>query len=353
MAGKQGVGLRTACPGLRLCPHLRYAPQVIQETLVSFLSTYLVPPADHTPVQNDQGVVCSFGNPADELQSSISDVVCVEDAGFHVINVTGDDRLRVLHNLTTNDIQKLQPGDVCETFFTTVKARIVQNGYVSCHGDSHRIWLPGGPLREFLGHLKKYAFRSDVAFEVVETPVSMLIGPNVPPIVSGPAGSSFVTSGLCGIRQSWGGSPVVLFTADAAGDGDAQELQFSGRSLVEHWRIQERLPVTGVDLTEEHLAPEAGRNAAAISYQKGCYLGQEPIARIHAMGHVNRQLYRCRPGDETSEEPKGKATSFSNVTGQSPTALVVLRVSDSAVPVPVTLPVGSVVMATVAGADVS
>ena len=192
-----------------------------------------------------------------------------------------------------------------------------------------------------------------MAFEVVETPVSMLIGPNVPPIVSGPAGSSFVTSGLCGIRQSWGGSPVVLFTADAAGDGDAQELQFSGRSLVEHWRIQERLPVTGVDLTEEHLAPEAGRNAAAISYQKGCYLGQEPIARIHAMGHVNRQLYRCRPGDETSEEPKGKATSFSNVTGQSPTALVVLRVSDSAVPVPVTLPVGSVVMATVAGADVS
>ena len=270
-----------------------------------------------------------------------------------MITVTGNDRVRVLHNLTTNDIQKLQPGDVCESFFTTVKARIVQNGYVSCHEDSHRIWLPGGPLEEFLGHLKKYAFRSDVTFEVAETPVSMLVGPKTPPMISGPHNSSFDTAGLSGIRQTWNGNPVVLFTAFRANDGEPQQVRFSGCTLVDYWRIQEGLPISGVDLTDEHLAPEAGRNATAISYQKGCYLGQEPIARIHAMGHVNRQLFRCCPGDLTSEEPKGKATSVSDVHGQPPMALVVLRVSDSAAPVPVALPDGRVVMATTAGTDAS
>ena len=48
----------------------------------------------------------------------------------------------------------------------------------------------------------------------------------------------------------------------------------------------------GIDLTEDNLAPEGGRNTRAISYTKGCYLGQEPIARLDALGHVNRQLYR-------------------------------------------------------------
>ncbi|TXT38384.1 MAG: folate-binding protein YgfZ [Planctomycetota bacterium] len=57
-------------------------------------------------------------------------------------------------------------------------------------------------------------------------------------------------------------------------------------------RVAAGFPIYGIDITEDNLAQEVGRTELAISFTKGCYLGQEPIARIDAMGHVNRQLCR-------------------------------------------------------------
>jgi hypothetical protein len=64
-------------------------------------------------------------------------------------------------------------------------------------------------------------------------------------------------------------------------------------------RIAAGFPLYGSDITEENLAQEVGRTAQAISFTKGCYLGQEPIARIDAMGHVNRQLCRLLFSSDT------------------------------------------------------
>ncbi len=61
-------------------------------------------------------------------------------------------------------------------------------------------------------------------------------------------------------------------------------------ALFEQLRIEAGFPHYGVDLSEANLAQEANRTSRAISFQKGCYLGQEPIARIDALGHVNRAL---------------------------------------------------------------
>ena len=63
-------------------------------------------------------------------------------------------------------------------------------------------------------------------------------------------------------------------------------------ALFEQLRIRERFPIINQDISIDNMAPEAERNPSAISYVKGCYLGQEPIARLDAMGHVNRAL-RC------------------------------------------------------------
>ncbi len=53
-------------------------------------------------------------------------------------------------------------------------------------------------------------------------------------------------------------------------------------------RIQAAFPLFGIDITQDNLAQEAGRTQQAISFTKGCYLGQEPIARIDALGHINK-----------------------------------------------------------------
>ena len=66
----------------------------------------------------------------------------------------------------------------------------------------------------------------------------------------------------------------------------------AGRTALHELRIEARLPWYGIDLSDENLAQEANRTRAAISFAKGCYLGQEPIARIHALGHVNKEVTR-------------------------------------------------------------
>lgn len=316
------------------------------------LSSHFVPLPGQAPESADNGTVRSFGNAAEELRASSSQAVCIEDSGFRCIRVTGDDRTRALHNLCTNDVEGLSPGEFCEVFFTSVKARILQNGYVSSHEGCHCIWLPGGDCESFLAHLRKYAFRTDVEYVPQESVVSVLIGPDSLRIVNSELGSTITASGLTGICTSWNENPVALFLAEEPpASSEPRSVAFSGRDLIEYWRIQEGLPVTGTDLTEDHLAPEAGRNELAISYRKGCYLGQEPIARIHAMGHVNRKLFRCELSAGGDEESLGTVTSVSDLQAGCRVGLVVLRVADAASPVTVALPCGGTAVARVRGAS--
>jgi folate-binding protein YgfZ len=68
----------------------------------------------------------------------------------------------------------------------------------------------------------------------------------------------------------------------------------AGLAAEEVLRVEAGTPVYGKDITENNLAPEVGRTAQAISYTKGCYLGQEPIVRLRDLGHVNRLLTGLR-----------------------------------------------------------
>ena len=64
----------------------------------------------------------------------------------------------------------------------------------------------------------------------------------------------------------------------------------AGAAVFNSLRIAAGFPQYGIDLSDANLAQEANLTAQAISFAKGCYLGQEPIARIDAMGHVNQQI---------------------------------------------------------------
>jgi folate-binding protein YgfZ len=68
-------------------------------------------------------------------------------------------------------------------------------------------------------------------------------------------------------------------------------------------RIEARMPLYGKDISDDNLAQEVGRTQQAISFKKGCYLGQEPIARLDALGHVNRELCGLRIESEHVPPP--------------------------------------------------
>lgn len=229
------------------------------------------------------------------------------------IEVTGRDRVKFLHSFCTNDIKKLQPGQGCEAFVTNVNGKVLGHIFVFAERDS--LWLETveGSAATLLAHFDKYVITEDVRFadQSVEFSERLLVGPQSAELLErlGLSVGSLPRYGhlshgsdalpLRSLRRvDWLNAPTWLLLVPVAQLGVVQQalVQSGARQAelgeVHALRVAAGFPIYGIDITEDNLAQEVGRTELAISFTKGCYLGQEPIARIDAMGHVNRQLCR-------------------------------------------------------------
>jgi folate-binding protein YgfZ len=229
------------------------------------------------------------------------------------IEVTGRDRVKFLHSFCTNDIKKLQPGQGCEAFVTNVNGKVLGHIFVFAERDS--LWIESitGAAATLLPHFDKYVITEDVRFtdRTAEFAELLLAGPSATELLER-LGLSVAALPLYGHlshgsdalplrsvrRVDWFDSSTWLLSLPVA-QRDAVErslTQAGAREAdvaeVHAARIAAGFPIYGIDISEDNLAQEVGRTSLAISFTKGCYLGQEPIARIDAMGHVNRQLCR-------------------------------------------------------------
>ncbi len=240
------------------------------------------------------------------------------------IEITGNDRAKFLHNFCTQEIKNLAPGKSCEAFITSVKGRIL--GHIFVFATENSLWIDTVPDQEtfLIAHLDRYLISEDVAFHPRTAEWNEIY------LTGAQADASLQQLGLdvtslnrgehrraeCqGInvvvrRVDWFGEPGFLLNvavADALKFRELLENHGIARGTPDAFearRIQAGLPHYGIDLTEENLAQEAGRTATAISFKKGCYLGQEPIARIDALGHVNREL-RSLEMESSAVPPSG------------------------------------------------
>ncbi len=233
------------------------------------------------------------------------------------IEITGRDRVKFLHSFCTNDIKKLQPGQGCEAFVTNVNGKVLGHIFVFAERDS--LWLESvaGTATTLLPHLDRYLITEDVRFadRSAEFAELLLAGPQSTELLErlglivaalpryGHLTNGTATLPLRSIRRvDWLDSPTWLLSIPAAQRDEVQRTltqagaQQATDDEFHSLRIANGFPLYGIDITEENLAQEVGRTALAISFTKGCYLGQEPIARIDAMGHVNRQLCRVELG---------------------------------------------------------
>lgn len=230
------------------------------------------------------------------------------------IRVTGADRVRFLHNFCTNDIEGLTPGHLCEAFFVNVKARALAHGYILADTDGHEIWMLPGDESQLLNHLTRYLITEDVEFESLTggtSAVAVLGDETLPDLADSAVRTGEWADISCSgvdvrcMTVQWNGTTLRLISGPADAS-DSLASQSSGEpspsniAEFERLRILERFPLIGSDLSADHLAPESLRNSTAISYTKGCYLGQEPIARLDAMGQVNRVLAALDIHDEVS-----------------------------------------------------
>lgn len=294
-------------------------------------------------------VPAHFGDPAAEYQAVQQGAAVFDVSHRGKVEVSGTDAGSFLHNLCTNDVRKLAPGFGCETFFTNAQARVLAHGFVyhlqlqnwPRPGDRREVyWLdlaPGSGDR-LVRHLRPYIVSEQVELADVTRDYAKfhLAGPQAQAVLEKalrgdlggleelqdvertfrnpsllrpgtrpPEGAPQQATAMiripamatCHIRrhsQLWLPGFDLVCQANRA-ETVWQHLtsagtQPAGKEAFDALRIEAGTPLYGADVDETNLAPEAGRTPQAISYSKGCFLGQEPIVRIRDLGHVNRSL---------------------------------------------------------------
>jgi folate-binding protein YgfZ len=280
-------------------------------------------------------------------------------AGWTKVTLTGRDSAKFLHNFCTNDIKGLKRGEGCEAFLTNVKARVLGHGFVFPWSYGLSLFGAPGQGERLAAHLDRYVITEDVKIRDLTGEVTLLYlvgaraAERLAPFVEGepsdlPARSHPSVSIRIGGRQGSAvrvdflGMPGFLISTTLPWvETDRAELIGATGAIhgapeaFESLRIEAAFPLYGIDITEDQLAPEVGR-PWAISYDKGCYLGQEPIARIDALGHVNRLLCGLRldggPAPERGAAVLGEGKEIGSVTSATvgladgkPVALAYLR----------------------------
>lgn len=264
-----------------------------------------------------------FGDTAGEYRHAQQQCALFDLSDREQFALTGPDRVRFLNAFCTANIATLQSGHGCEAFITSVKGRIV--GHLFVFAGEETLWLESGAgtAESLTGHLAKYLMIEDAELEprTEELGTLLVSGPETLTALEHAGAATQVLASWQHIRGVIAGIDVHLRRTDMLGEPGIEliapraelgrlwqhladsGISPAGRDVFEALRIEAGLPNVGIDVTDANLAQEAARTALAISFTKGCYLGQEPIARLDAMGHTNRELRGLLLESGTIPEP--------------------------------------------------
>jgi tRNA-modifying protein YgfZ len=301
----------------------------------------------------DVTVPVSFGNDVAAIQAARQAVALVDLSHWGLLKLSGDDRLRFLHNQSTNDIQSLKPGQGCDTVFVTSTARTIDLATVYVTDDAILVLVSPHRRQQLMEWLDRYLFPMDrVELKDIssESAIFNLVGPNSDALLQAlsdempieDAYASHQELSLEGftVRVAVGNSLALPgYTLIVSANHAANLWQVlvqagsipMGDRIWEQLRIQQGRPVPNRELTEDYNPLEAGL-WQTISFTKGCYIGQETIARLNTYKGVKQQLWGVRlqasvePGTEVmlGDEKIGKLTSVTE-TENSLFGLVYIR----------------------------
>jgi len=274
------------------------------------------------------------------------------------LELTGADRQRLLNGLVTCDVKSLAPGGGTYGFFTAPKGTILADFALYALPD--RLWLelPPGRDEAMAAHLRKYVLAERVEVMALDDMLPLtLLGPRAAAVLGGAAA---VATGLWAHgRATVLGSEVEVARRDLLGvpaytlwvsASIARELAEGllatgevspvGFAALETARAEAGIPRFGLDFGldggPESFPQETGLEEAAVSYTKGCYLGQEVVARIHYRGQVHRTLRalafdalpprgaKLRIGGEEGQEVGAVATAVDSPE-RGPIGLAILK----------------------------
>jgi folate-binding protein YgfZ len=288
----------------------------------------------------DVAIPVSFGNDAAAIQAARQGVAVVDLSHWGLLKISGDDRLRYLHNQSTNDFQKLKPGQGCDTVFVTSTARTLDLATAYVTEDAVLILVSPNRRQPLMEWLDRYIFPMDrVELKDIsnEAAIFSLIGFKSDTLLKAlsdeiPIDETYAShheQQLEGINLRLAiGNGLVLpgYTLIISANNAARLWQAlteagaipMGDRVWEQLRIQQGRPMPDCELTEDYNPLEVGL-WQAISFDKGCYIGQETIARLNTYKGVKQQLWGIHlsayvePGTTVTveDEKVGKLTSIS------------------------------------------
>ena len=256
-----------------------------------------------------------------------------------LLSCIGKDAAQFLHNLCTNEVVKLPVGGASEAFLTTAQAKIVDHVWIlNIGGTAPSFYVDVGENEgpRILKLLDRFLISEQLELSDLSESLAHfhLAGPRAARLMAQATCKDLTALQeleavevnrdnhslriwrrnrlgvigfdlLCDVRESevWVkalGSPPIASPKGGAFDT---------------LRIEAGLPRFGVDISEANLPQEAGRVEQSISFIKGCYIGQETVARVRSFGHVNRTLHGLLLSDKRVVEPGTKVFRESEEVG--------------------------------------
>jgi folate-binding protein YgfZ len=282
---------------------------------------------------NEAQLVADYGRPAAEY-AALRETAGVMDLSFRSrLCLVGADRARYLHGQVTNDVKKLCVGEGCYSALTTNKGRMESDLNIFCLQDELLLDFEPGLAGKISARLEKFIVADDVQIVDAAPHYGLLSvqGPKAAAVIQAiglftelpalPFASLKISDAMLGeiylanhprldlnpgigfdlfipVHSLGAVADKLIAAAKNVGGGAV------GWAAWETVRIEVGIPRFGADMDETNIPLECGIEDRAIVYNKGCYIGQEVINRIHSIGRVNRALRGLRLADDLSALPE-------------------------------------------------
>ncbi|TWU17657.1 tRNA-modifying protein YgfZ [Novipirellula galeiformis] len=248
-------------------------------------------------------------------------------SSLSVVDILGADATAILHNLTTNDVKSLEVGQGCESFVTNVRGKTLAHFHIFRREDGFRlIGAPGlaahRQSESFAAHADRYTIREDAAVTIRDEEfvgflfASLPSAPHEDPLTWWDGSLGETPGSTYRVRWLNDTSWLVLVArrdldAAMATFDEGLTTKLGDESSFDHARTVAGYPWYGIDIDDSNLPQEINREDFTISFTKGCYLGQETVARLDALGQVQKKRVRLSiegtlPAPGTTLDADGK-----------------------------------------------
>ena len=262
----------------------------------------------------------SYIDPIQEHLICRKDAILVDLSHYGKIEFTGHDASTFLQGMVTNDVLSLEDGQGKYATFLTRQGKIISDLYLYKNKEKFQAILPPGENSNFISSIEQFIIMEEIEIEDFSDSFSMFG-------VFGPNASNFLEDYACLpissheyikhenieiIKELWTGETgyLVIVQTEEAVDLwkklTAKGIQSAGLKAFESLTLESGIPLFGSELGPNINPMQAFIDKEAIDFEKGCYIGQEVIAKIKYIGQVNKGLVGIEISDEQVPEKNSK-----------------------------------------------